>query len=606
MSRRLSILLLLLISAVIYLGTATKPPLLDDADAAHALVSREMLQRGDWVVMYENGIRYLEKAPIHFWMVAVSYKLFGQGAFQTRLPLALAVIALGLMIYFFGRHFFGEREGFYSGLVMSTSVGLYLFTRVMIPEAIFALELTACFYLFLRAWTGSIDRRIGYWGSAVCMALAVLTLGLVGVVFPLGILFFFILFTRGWNRWREMHLFSSAFLFLIIAVPWHLLAEHRAPGFFWSYFINEHFKRAVGTRYPPDYEATPLLLWWALHLVWFFPWSFFIGYALREFPRLRTWGRDMQPAQQARLFLFTWAGLILVFFSFTSGSRMEYYSFGAWPAMALLLGLGLARAEAISARWLVKLQGALAFTGLVIAGCLGTLIWLSMQIHTRDVASLIQYHSEDTYRLSMAHILDLTPQTFAIFRGPAIMAGIVFLVGFTLAWILRRRGKFVASTLTVAFAMMVFYFAANWAFQRFSPRMSSRELANAIIPYLRSEDQIVQYGDFNYGSSIAYYTHRHDLIWNGCTGTNLEYGSKYPDVPPTFINDEQFPVLWRGPNRVFLFVPEELRQQALSRLRPDSTYLLAESGGKYIFVNQPVRAGLPLLATAIRQHLIAQ
>jgi 4-amino-4-deoxy-L-arabinose transferase-like glycosyltransferase len=604
MSRKLSTIFLLLLSAIIYLGTATKPALLDDADAAHALVSREMLQRGDWVVMYENGIRYLEKAPLHFWMVAVSYKLFGQGAFQTRLPLALSVIGLVLMVCVFGRHFFGEREGFYGGLVIATSVGMFLFTRVMIPEAIFALEMTACFYLFLSAWTktGSVSPRLGYWGASACMGLAVLTLGLIGVLFPLGILFFFILFTRGWNRWREVRLFSSALIFLVIAVPWHLLAEHRSPGFFWSYFINEHFKRALGTRYPPDYEATPLLLWWTLHLLWFFPWSFFVGYALREFPRLRTWGRNMEPAQQARLLLFIWAGLILVFFSFTSGSRMEYYSFGAWPAIAILLGLGLARAEASHAKWLSRLQAALAFTGLIAAACLATLVWLSMQVHTRDVANLIQYHSEDTYRLSMAHILDLTPRTFAIFHGPAIMAAIVFLFGFGIAWILRRKHKSLASTLTVALAMMIFYFAANWAFQRFSPRMSSRQLAAAISPYLRPHDQIVQYGDFNYGSSIAYYTFRHDLIWNGCTGTNLEYGSKYPDVPLTFIDDQQFSALWKSPNRIFLFVPEELRQQALSRLQPNSTYLLAESGGKYIFVNQPVRADLPLLATLLSQR----
>jgi hypothetical protein len=602
MSRRLSILLLLLISAVIYIGTATKPALLDDADAAHALVSREMLQRGDWVVMYENGIRYLEKAPLHYWMVAVSYKLFGQGAFQSRLPLSLSVIGLTLMIYFFARRFFGEREGFYSGLIMATSVGLYMFTRVMIPEAIFALELTACFYLFLRSWTGSLDTRIGYWGASVCIALAVLTLGLVGVVFPLGILFFFILFTRGWNRLRELRLFSSALIFLIIAVPWHLLAEHRSPGFFWSYFINEHFKRALGTRYPPDYEATPLLLWWALHLVWFFPWSIFIGYAIKQFPTLRSWGRNMEPGQQVRLLLFIWAGLILLFFSLTSGSRMEYYSFGAWPAIAILLGLGLARAEAAHSQWLSRAQAGLAFIGLLISACLGTLVWLSSQIHTRDVASLIQYHSEDTYRLSMAHILDLTPQTFAIFRGPAIMAGIVFFVGFVLAWILRRRNKPFASTLTVALAMVVFYFAANWAFQRFSPRMSSRDLAAAITPYLRTQDQIVQYGDFNYGSSIAYYTFRHDLIWNGCTGTNLEYGSKYPDVPLTFIDNQQFAALWKGPNRIFLFVPEELQQQALSRLQPNATYLLAESGGKYIFVNQLLRPDLPSLSMMLSEH----
>ena len=89
MNRRLSILILLVLSLGIYIGNSATPALLDDADASHALVSREMLQRGDWVVMYQNGIRYLEKAPIHYWMVAMSYKLFGQGAFQTRLPLVV-------------------------------------------------------------------------------------------------------------------------------------------------------------------------------------------------------------------------------------------------------------------------------------------------------------------------------------------------------------------------------------------------------------------------------------------------------------------------------------------------------------------------------------
>ena len=151
MNRRFSILLLLALSLGVYVATAAQPALLDDADASHALVSREMLQRGDWVVMYQDGIRYLEKAPLHYWMVAISYKLFGQGAFQTRLPLVLSVAGLVLMVYFFARRYFGETAAFYSGLVICTSVGTWLFTRVMVPEAIFALELTALFYLFCAA-----------------------------------------------------------------------------------------------------------------------------------------------------------------------------------------------------------------------------------------------------------------------------------------------------------------------------------------------------------------------------------------------------------------------------------------------------------------------
>ncbi len=603
MSRRFSILTLLVMSLGIYVATAAQPALLDDADASHALVSREMLQRGDWVVMYQDGIRYLEKAPLHYWMVAVSYKLFGQGAFQTRLPLVLSVAGLVLMVYFFARRFFGETAAFYSGLIICTSVGPWLFTRVMVPEAIFALQLTALFYLFLRGWQGSLDTRVAYWGASVVMALAALTLGLIGVLFPLGVVFFFILFTRSWGRWRELRIFSSTLIFLVIAVPWHWIAERRSPGFLWSYFINEHFKRALGTRYPPDYEAVPLLLWWALHLVWFFPWSFFIGYALREFPRPKAWGPKMEHVQEARLLLFIWAGLILFFFSLTSGSRMEYYSFGAWPAIAVLLGIGLNDAEEVRDRWLPRLQAGLAVIGVLASVCLGYLILSSLDVSSKGgISHLIQYHPLDTYRLSMAHIFDLTPQTFAALRGPAVFAILIFIIGFGRAWLLRRRSKNFAATLTLAFAMALFFFAANWAFKRFEPRMSSRALADAILPYLRPQDQIVQYGDFNSGSSIPFYTHRHVWIYNGRFGTNLEIGSNYPDAPPTFLDDQQFPAFWKGPERVFIFVPEEFRKDALSRLPPDSSYLLAESAGKYIFVNQPVRPDLPLLASVLKRH----
>ncbi len=603
MNRRFSILTLLILSLGIYVATAAQPALLDDADASHALVSREMLQRGDWVVMYQDGIRYLEKAPLHYWMVAVSYQLFGQGAFQTRLPLVLSVAGLVLMVYFFARRFFGETAAFYSGLIICTSVGPWLFTRVMVPEAIFALQLTALFYLFLRGWQGSLDTRVAYWGASVVMALSALTLGLIGVLFPLGVVFFFILFTRSWGRWRDLRIFSSALIFLVIAVPWHWMAERRSPGFLWSYFINEHFKRALGTRYPPDYEAVPLLLWWALHLVWFFPWSFFIGYALREFPRPKTWGPKMEHAQQARLLLFIWAGLILFFFSLTSGSRMEYYSFGAWPAIAVLLGIGLNDAEEVRDRWLPRLQAGLAVIGVLASVCLGYLVLTSLDVSSKGgISHLIQYHPLDTYRLSMAHIFDLTPQTFAALRGPAVFAILIFIIGFGRAWLLRRRSKNFAATLTLAFAMALFFFAANWAFKRFEPRMSSRALADAILPYLRLQDQIVQYGDFNSGSSIPFYTHRHVWIYNGRFGTNLEIGSNYPDVPPTFLDDKQFPAFWSGPERVFIFVPEEFRKDALSRLPPDSSYLLAESAGKYIFVNQPLRPDLPLLASVLKRH----
>src|SRR2546428_2621825 len=161
------------------------------------------LQRGDWVVLHMNGIRYLMKAPLHYWLVADGYCLLGATAFSTRLPVALAMVGLILLVNAFARRFFGVRAGLYSGLVAATSAGFFLFTRITIPEAIYALELTAIFYLFLRGWPGSLDPRKAYWSAAALTALAMLTRGLIGVVFPVMIIGLFVTATRGWSRWRE-------------------------------------------------------------------------------------------------------------------------------------------------------------------------------------------------------------------------------------------------------------------------------------------------------------------------------------------------------------------------------------------------------------------
>src|SRR5262249_42364715 len=155
---------------------------LDDADGCHALAAREILQRNDWTVLHVDGIRWLEKAPLHYWLVAASYRLFGEHAFTTRLPVAVAMMLLVLLVYDFGRRFFDERAGFYAGLVMATSAGPFLFTRIMIPEALYALEFAAAFYLFLRAWTGSMSPRLGWWGCGAMVGLATLTRAGIGIV----------------------------------------------------------------------------------------------------------------------------------------------------------------------------------------------------------------------------------------------------------------------------------------------------------------------------------------------------------------------------------------------------------------------------------------
>ena len=586
LTRATAVVLLLVLSALIYLGNAGFPPLLDDADSSHAMVSHEMLQRHDWVILYMNGIRYLMKAPLHYWAVAMSYAAFGQNEFSTRLPVALAMIGLVLLVNEFARRFFGVRAGFYSGLVVCTSAGFFLFTRIMIPEAIYALEFTAIFYVFLRGWTGSLDPRMAYWGAAALTGLAMLTRGLVGVILPAAILFLFIVATRSWNRWRELHLFSSAAIFLLVAAPWHILASLRAHSFFWSYFINEHLNRAIGKRYPPDYDAVPLWLWLGAHLVWFFPWSIFLPGALKVVPRPGTW-KNLSAEGQARLLLVLWAGFILLFFSLTFGSRMEYYSFGAWPAIAMLLGISLAKAEEEGKRWLVRIQAALATVGAALAAVLISMLWVSATVQVNgDISSLLKEHENNFYRVSMAHILDLTPQAFALLRLPTALAAAAFLFGLAAAWWLRRKRRDQAAAISLAITMAVFFFAANIALGVFGPYLSSRSLITKVSSQIASADTLALYGEFDAMSGVAFYTDRQLLLWNG-RYNNLQAGSYYPDAPHIFLTDPEFLDLWKGPKRVFLFVPSEQRAAAAERLPSTGTFLMAESGGKAVYANRP-------------------
>ena len=580
---------LLVFSSLLYIGTAWGSALVDDdVDAAHALVAREMLQRHDYVTMYMDGIRYLIRPPMHFWMVAASYAMLGESEFATRLPVALSMIGLVLLTFAFGRRFLSERAGLYGALAVATSVGMFIFTRVMIPEAIYALAFTATFYLFLRSWTGSLDPRAGYWGAAAVCALAMLTRGLIVLLFPAGVIFVFITLTRSWRRWRELHLLSSFAIFFAIAAPWHILAGLRAPGFYWAYFVNENINRALGTRLPHDYSAVPLWLWWLEHFVWLFPWSLFAPLVFREFPSPRTWGKNMDPSAQARLFLFVWAGVILLFFSIESGSRMEYYSFGAWPALALLLGLGIAAAEETSDGRSLRLIGrAMAVLGVLFASAAGCFIWVSSHfLVPGGISAHLKTHSVDFYQSSMAHILDLTPEAVADLRGPVIIAAGSFFAAFLAAWILRERRRQFASTVILALGMAGFFFAAYDANNALSSSLSSRSLALEINKSLRPGDQVALYGDIRVAPSIAFYSRQRVLLYNA-TGSNLEFGSHYPDAPKTFFTDQDFLPLWEGQNRIFLVVPADKNAEVLKRLPNNSTWILAATAGKTVYVNHP-------------------
>ncbi|HEV2989226.1 MAG TPA: glycosyltransferase family 39 protein, partial [Candidatus Angelobacter sp.] len=311
---RLFIFLIVLAWLIIYAGSLFQPSLLDDADTVHAEAAREMVVTNDWVTLHiNNGIRYLEKAPLMYWLVASSFKVFGVHDWSARLPVALGVLALLLVVYRLGRRIYGAEGGLFSALVLATGFGPFIFTRILIPDMMVALWMALGFDFFLTTLEQEKPSPWACWGLAATMALNVLSKGLIGLVFPVATIFIYLAMTRSLRHLLKLRLISSFLVFLAIAAPWHLLAGIRNPaqgearGFFWFYFVNEHFLRYLNKRVPRDYDTFPLKLFWGLMLVWLMPWTVFLVQALGEIPRrISAWRAGLSRRQRGTLLFALW------------------------------------------------------------------------------------------------------------------------------------------------------------------------------------------------------------------------------------------------------------------------------------------------------------
>src|SRR5580698_5914188 len=135
---------------ILFFASLFTPPLLDDADATHASAARHMALTGDLVTLHVDGIRYLEKAPLPYWLVALSFRLFGFNTFAAHLPQAIGVLLLALLGYHWAYRAFNPRAAFYTGLATLTSAGIFLFTRYLIPEVLLSLFLCIALYCLLQ------------------------------------------------------------------------------------------------------------------------------------------------------------------------------------------------------------------------------------------------------------------------------------------------------------------------------------------------------------------------------------------------------------------------------------------------------------------------
>ncbi len=628
--------LLLLLFFAVHFAALFSPSLLDDADATHANAAQHMARSGDWVTLYVNGIRYLEKPALPYWLVALDYRLFGFNVFATHLPMAFAVLANAILAWVWARRAFNDRAAFYAALAMLTTVGVFLFTRVMIPESLF------CFFLALALWaflTALEDRKPNrFYVTYAALAVALLAKGLIAPVFFVAAALPYLLLTGEWRRWREFRLPTGLLLFLAIGAPWHILAALRNPdqghpagnvpsaghvhGFLYFYFINEHVLRFLGLRYPHDYNKQPGWVFWVGHLAWLFPWCLLFPAAVA-----RLWSRRRQfvaalfpdradaPAflgehptafhaafalrtecfrARTTLLLGLYGAFILLFFSLST--NQEYYTWPAYfPLLVLTAGsLSLLEGSAGSGanRWLTAAHACFAAIGVLSAVALGFGLWSSRHLpFVPDIGTVLAHRGVGDYSLSMSHFFDLTGPSFAALRLPAVIAMIVLPAGSLLALHLRRRGHGFEATTSIALTMAAFLVAAHIALVRFEPLLSSRAMADIINAAARPGDQLLLYGDQSNASSVIFYTHRQALLVNG-RSSSMIWGSFYPDAPPIFLEDGDLLRMWSGARtsgqRLFLCVPAEFNAHVRALLAGDRVYDLKELSDRTLYSNRPL------------------
>jgi 4-amino-4-deoxy-L-arabinose transferase-like glycosyltransferase len=667
---RSHVLILLGLWLIIFVSATFTPPLLDDADATHAQAAQAMLATGDWVTLHVDGIRYLEKPPLPYWITAVSLKLFAPAhppyarsqwdedasAFAVHFPLALTILALTLLGYAWARRAFpsaDQHTALYTGLFLLTSAGVFLFTRVFIPDALLSLLLAFTLYALLRSlepatqlgapsvrvladgWDAKSSRTPNnFWPYAmwISLALAVLTKGLVAIVFILATALLFLLWTHQLHLWRRLRPITGILLFLVIAAPWHILAGLRntggsnGHGFFWFYFINEHVLRFLGRRIPRDYNKLPATLYWSLHLVWLFPWSLFTPAALIVAWRKRkslfirtTQNLSSRPEAEGRsgetrssfavpptfkhqtiLLLLIFSTLVLLFFSLST--NQEYYTFPIYLPLLMLLAASLTSIERNELD--PTLRRALTFTfatyttlGLAISAALAYGLWSSRHLpFVPDIGELLAHRNVGDYTLSMSHFFDLTGPSFAALRLPASLALIAFLIGPAIAWSCYAgpsytRRRFLPAILAITATSTVFLVAAHIAFVRFNPMLSSVTFAQTIqalehTGQISPNNVVLIFGDQAFGSSIPFYLNRQVELVDGRT-TSMLFGSTFPDAPPNFLTSADLLAQWGHGPRKLLFVPLEQRD-AVDQLLGTRQIILQQTSGKALLTDRPL------------------
>ncbi len=302
--------------------------LLNNNEGLYAQIAWEMLENKDFVIPILNGVPYIEKPPMLYWLISFSYTLFGKSVLAARVIPATFGFLTTLSLIFFCHRLGKTRQGFWAGTLLATSLGFAVFSRMVFFDGLLTAFFTFAmlsFYLFDQTGKKKWIRFFYVFLSFAILTKGLLSLCLIGLI-------------CGIFQWVKYRSFSKIFalwdtlgimLFLIITGPWHILAHFQQLDFSWFYFINEHVMRFLDKRVPRDYYHGPLYYYLIRLPAYFLPWTFLLPFVGKSISK-------PSPDSSLRLFLWLWFGLVFLFFS-ASQAKANYYMVLGMPPLALLL-----------------------------------------------------------------------------------------------------------------------------------------------------------------------------------------------------------------------------------------------------------------------------
>ena len=566
-----------LVSAALYFVRLGQAPFVDPPEGLHAAIAREMGFAGSWGTPHFNGVRYFDKPPLLYWLMAAGFWLWGPSEWAARFWSALFAVGTALLTAWLGARVGSERLGLIAGLVVVGNLEVFLFGRLVKPDLIFIFLILLAFTGFLLAYQDA-----NRWALLACYAAlgaAVLAKDLLGAVGPLMVFASFFFLTRERRIVAQWLPWTGLALFALIATPWYLAMEWKTPGFLWYTVVDQHFLALTHQRVFPD-EDIPLTAveFLGVTAIGFFPWSLALPWALIQAFR-RPW-----QSLEARIWLLLglWSVMVLGFFT-VSPFKLPHYGLPAFPAMALLVAKVWddaldGKPNALSPRALlvpplVVLAGLAAFSYAAWRG------EVTLPSGTLSLADLSSRNLEARGQSAPFIPYD---QLRPLLAGLAIIFGLGS-VGLGVA-VWRRLPRFGLGMLLGV--MVAFLPVTIEGLTLFSTSRSVLPIANLIKQAADPQDLVVHEGALENSGSLVLAMGRSIKIVNG-RESSLAFGGTFPEAREIFWGADRLKEAWGGARRVFLVSVVKPERSVVRELPGGSVHLLRKSGGRWLYSNRP-------------------